>query len=187
VKLLLSHLYDDEREITIQKREKSSLGGGGSSRKSSLKIDFPDAKDLTTTATQTEANINLTEAFENTMEANAIESSDNESLKDGGGGGGNSNGAQTSTPTDFVVSMTSQTTMQNRLHLASVATTEQLFAVSNEHHAAVALDTASTHSTKFNSTNNTIPSNDNDNDNKNFSNTSFSVKTTTMKPCKREM
>ncbi|KAG5682184.1 hypothetical protein PVAND_011552 [Polypedilum vanderplanki] len=126
-----------------------------------------DAKDLT--STQTEANINLTEAFDNTMETSAIESTDNESQQ-------RVDGTQSATPTDSV-SMTSQTTMQNRLHLASVTTSEQLFAVSN---AASSFDTTSTYSTKFHSTNNTIPSNDNDS--KNFSNTSFSVKTTTMKP-----
>lgn len=104
------------------------------------------------------------------METSEIEASsyNNDSLR-----GNNNNDAQTSTPTDAM----SQTTMQNRLHLVSVTASE---AVALPPSSSLLIDTTSTYNTKFNSTNNTIPKNDNDY--KNFSNTSFSVKTTTMKP-----
>lgn len=118
-----------------------------------------------------------TETFDTTGML-AIQPKDNESL-----GVGEEEVTSTHSPTLLMTSPTATTLAtplpQNRFFVAT-DTTDQHITVPNDISAA-SYNVTSTRSTKLNSTSNMTASYDS----RNSSNTSFSVRLTTMKPCKR--
>lgn len=154
----------------------------GESEKFNLKINFPDAKDLANT--QTEAFVNQTETFETTGMLSIQPKLNETTTRVEEGGGVTLTTAHSFTPpmmTSPTATQLSTPLPQNRFFVPTDAT-DQHIAVPNDSHAASYNDATSTHSTKFNSTNNMTSNYDSS---RNSSNTSFSIRFTTMKPCKR--
>jgi hypothetical protein len=144
--------------------------------KNLIKNQFPDAKDLPNT--QTEMFVNPTETFDTTGMFE-ISPKDNDSM---GVGEDVTTASTQSTATLPMIASTTTTLAtplpQNRFFVAT-DTTDQHITVPNDISAA-SNNITSTRSAVFNSTSNMTSSYDS----RNSSNTSFSVRFTTMKPCK---